>query len=528
MNEISELDLKILDTVPARVAVMRKSGHLVATNRSWNKFANHSGAEDQNGFVGANYLSVLESSAAAGCADAMALLPLFRDLIDGVREAVDYDYLCGTPEGDRWFRMRIEPAGSGFDDLLVVLHSDITETVVLSQQLALRTEQAEAASRAKSRFLAAASHDLRQPSQALQFLISVLERRGQGDADIVAKIKQSAVSLTAMLNAVLDISRLESGFVHGPLQHLRLDLWLEPIVEEFRPLFQAKSLKLKFFAPPYEILTVPDLLDRIVRNFLSNALRYTNAGGVLVGLRARDLEIRIDVIDTGIGIDPLHWNDIFDEFHQLNDPAIAAPPARTQDQSAGVGLGLAIVKRAADLLGARLEVESKLGKGSRFSVFLPSASGMDGNVDWDETGLSSGMDIALLKGKKVFVIEDEPSVRDALSLLLQSHEMDVMVFGDMESVVEAAHQLTRPQADDNPLSLPDVILCDYRLSPTITGLEILRGLKAIFGKSIPALVITGEGSGAKLVELAASGYAHLRKPVSPEELTKQLLKLLEN
>ncbi len=264
---------------------------------------------------------------------------------------------CELEVGGRWLQIRHHRMEEG---CLVGIYSDVTE-------LRAATEQAEQANRAKSRFLAAASHDIRQPLQAMGLFVAALGQSGltAPARDLVAKLEASLESLESLLSSLLDISRLEAGVVEPQTGPVPLGPMLHRLAEEFAPLAHDKGVRLRAVPTAAVAHSDPVLLERILRNLLANAVRYTPAGGILLGCRRRGGRLRIEVRDTGVGIPPEHRQAIFREFHRL-------PGTR---HGKGFGLGLAIVERTASLLGHEVDVQSREGRGSLFAVGVAPARG---------------------------------------------------------------------------------------------------------------------------------------------------------
>jgi CheY-like chemotaxis protein len=252
------------------------------------------------------------------------------------------------------------------------------------------------------------------------------------------------------------------------------------------------------------VLTDEAMLQRILGNLVSNALRYTHNGGVLVGARRRATSVRIDVYDTGPGIPADALDDIFLEFHQLGNPE--------RDRRKGLGLGLAIVKRLADLLGHGIEVRSRLRRGSRFSVTVPLCSAPQPRAAAAAYG-GVGAD---LHGRRVLVLDDDPAVLDAMQALLENWGCDVITSTtpeEAEALAPAAERL-------------DMLIVDYRLSRDASGIDAIDRLQALRGARIPALVITGDTAPDRLREAEESGYPLLHKPVKPPQLRDVMRRLM--
>jgi two-component system, sensor histidine kinase len=382
------------------------------------------------------------------------------------------------------------------------------ENLALRREAEEKTAQLEQANVAKSRFLAAASHDLRQPVHALGLLFATLSERVR-DPDTVPLIEQidSAVdAVDAMLNSMLDISKLDAGVVQPKIGPVPIDALLQWLNVEYQPIAKLTGNALRVRRTDAVGVSDATMLPRILGNLISNALRYTLNGRVLVGARRRGASIRIDVYDTGPGIPAASLEDIFIEFHQLGNPE--------RDRRRGLGLGLAIVRRLTTLLGHRIEVKSVVGRGSRFSVTLPSSTeAQRAEPESADLGAHGGE----LRGRRVLVLDDEVSVLDAMRLLLESWGCEVTTTASPEEAEAHLASAALP---------PELLIVDYRLRRHASGIETIRRLRELAGKPIPALVVTGDTAPDRLREAETSGYPLLHKPVLPERLRATMEQLV--
>jgi two-component system, sensor histidine kinase len=367
--------------------------------------------------------------------------------------------------------------------------------------------QANEANRQKSRFLAAASHDLRQPMHALGLFTSAIRPHIVGSEGhlIVDKIEASVGSTEIMFNALLDVSRLDAGILLPDKKILAVGDLLARLVGEYTTRAQAKNLRLRFRSTPALVLSDPTLLERVIRNYLSNAIRYTQRGGVLVGTRLRGQQLRIEIWDTGDGIPQAKLNEIFQEFYQLGNPE--------RDKAKGLGLGLAIVKRIGELLSHPIEVKSQLGRGSQFSVSVPLATG---NAQTPAPANEIQYDDSVLIGATILVIDDDKNVLEAAHILLKQWGCYALT---AESQTQALDKL---QQQD---SAPDVILSDYRLRDGETGIAAIQAIQREWGP-IPAALITGDTAPDRLKEATESRYELLHKPLNPTTLKTVLCRML--
>ena len=369
--------------------------------------------------------------------------------------------------------------------------------------------QAEAANVSKSRFLAAASHDLRQPVHALGLFVSAA-KQSTTEAErrlINERIEEAVGSLAALFDSLLDVSRLDAGLLQPQIRDVALVPILQKLATEYAPEADEKKLQFRMHCADLAIRTDPLLFERIIRNFVTNALRYTNSGGILVACRKRGAFARVEVWDTGIGIAPEKQVQVFEEFYQIGNPE--------RDRRNGVGLGLAIVKRVAALLQHSIHVASRVGQGSRFSIDVPI-----GAVSGAESGQSAWLaldDETVLFGAVILVIDDEADILTALELLLKQWGCSVIA---AESAAQASEKLHVEEL------VPDLILADYRLRNNETGIDAVRTLRLTFGQGIPALLVTGDTAAERLRDAAVSGLEVLHKPLNAEQLRQTLIRIL--
>lgn len=385
---------------------------------------------------------------------------------------------------------------------------DITDRMRAEEELRAAKDEAERANMAKSKFLAAASHDLRQPVQALVFFASALESKiGRSPAaTVLSDMRGSLEALNVLLDALLDVSRLDAGIVTPQLTNFSLSVLMDRLVAEFTPPAADKKVVLKAVLTSAIVRTDPMLLGRVLQNFLTNAIRYTHRGRILLGCRRHGTAVRIEVWDTGIGIPTERLNDIFQEFYQVGNIE--------RDRRQGLGLGLAIVNRLSRLLDCRVQVRSVEGYGSVFSIDVPV-------VGYSSARNVSFLDTALRRDEAkglVLVIDDEVSVLKGLQMVLESWGYEVVT---ATAEVEAMQLLA-----DLP-RLPDIIIADYRLREGHTGAEAILHIRSQFNCSIPALLITGDTAPERLREAEAHGLNLLHKPVQPGKLRSVLAEQMQ-
>lgn len=373
-------------------------------------------------------------------------------------------------------------------------------------------EQADRANQAKSRFLATASHDLRQPLQTLAFLNGMLSRtlRDSDAASALVQQDQAIETMSRLLNALLDISKLESGAIEPALGDFSVSRLVEVLRRDFADAAAAKGLRFEADPSSAQVHSDPALVEQILRNPLSNSIKYTASGRVLLRCtETPDNQVNIEVIDTGIGIAAEHLTHIFDEFFQVDTLA--------DSKRRGYGLGLSIVKRIVDLLGVHLEVRSQLGVGSNFSLILPGAHTHTSNTAGEVRPNAMPAERTELRSHapRLLLVEDDPGVRDATQMLLRAEGYQVTAVGSRREALAAA--------DDGI----DLLVSDYHLRDGETGLEVIEALRQALARTVRAVLITGDTS-SRIRELPREPYLRIaNKPVHPDVLL-QLIRELTN
>jgi signal transduction histidine kinase len=379
----------------------------------------------------------------------------------------------------------------------------------LNQALEEAKQQADEANLSKTRFLAAASHDLLQPLNAARLFLSALGDTEQSDEQrrLLSHVDTAFESVERLLGALLDISKLDAGVMKPAIKDVDLGELLGSAATEFAPVADSKGLRLRHVPVRCTVRTDGHLLVRIVRNFLSNAVRYTRNGAVLLGCRRDGDHVRIEVHDTGAGMPPDKLEEIFEEFCRLVGAA--------EDYERGFGLGLAIVRRIARMLDHPLDVRSTEGRGSCFAVSVPV-------VRWaaPETarrrGGEDGVTNALV-GKVVVVIENEPAILDAMATVLERWGCEV-VTGTSGARAEA-------ELAGSGL-VPDVVVADYHLDEDATGLDTIETVRRDLGHRIPGIVVTADRTAEVRKQIDGAGCSVLSKPVRPGRLRSLLSHLL--
>jgi signal transduction histidine kinase/CheY-like chemotaxis protein len=375
-----------------------------------------------------------------------------------------------------------------------------------TQQLALRSEEAERANAAKTRFLASASHDLRQPMHAIGLLVGLLRERLQAPElrGLADKTHQAVQAMEALFGSLLDVSKLDAGAVKPQPQTFDLQELLERIHQTYAPLAAAKGISVKVRGHPAFVNTDVALLERLLGNLVSNAIRYTARGGVLVTSRRRGSDVLVQVFDTGLGIAADQHDLVFEEFVRLD-------PTRTGEQ--GLGLGLAIVKRTAALLGLRIGLHSVPGRGSVFEVQLPQVQSpaLVGPVVQLPPDVQGA-----LTGAFVLVVDDDSRNREATSALLQHWGCLVLAAADATSALHELQQHLRP---------PDAVVTDFRLGDGANGIELIAQLRALTDASLPALLVTAE---TQLPQAVGAKTQVLQKPVGAAKLLAALARSISD
>ncbi len=387
------------------------------------------------------------------------------------------------------------------------LRQEISERREAEAALHLAKAEAEQANLSKTKFLAAASHDLKQPLNAAKLFVGVLAEEVEGERvrGLVDNVEDALEAFDDLLNALLDISKLDAGVWVAEPAGVPVGPLLARLAREYTPQAAAAGLSVRVVPTSFIAHTDRCLLERVVRNFVSNAIRYTERGRILIGCRRCADAIRIEVWDTGIGIPGDKLAHIFEEFRQLgNNP-------RRGDK--GVGLGLAIVDRIARLLGVRITVRSRLGHGSCFGVTLPLGSFPEAAA---ESPIAPPMLNAGLAGRFVAVVDNDAQVVQAMATLLGTWGCRLVASASAEGILDALEEAAQR---------PDLIIADYFLDDGRYGTEVIAMLRAQFGP-VPTLIMSSDRSLALKAEAQALGCGFLAKPASPAKLRAMLSFLL--
>ncbi len=385
---------------------------------------------------------------------------------------------------------------------------DITERKRAEMELLAARDEAERANAAKSRFLAAASHDLRQPLQALELFVGVLDDRLEDpkSREIIANIGQSIGAMGELLHALLDISKLEAGAVEPEVVEFPVGRILENSARMSSPLAAEKNIRISTVQSRAVVRSDPALLEHIVQNFLSNAVQHSDTERILLGCRRRGGSLRIEIRDTGKGIPESEQKNIFEEFYQLENPA--------RSRSKGVGLGLAIADRTARLLDHPIALSSAPGIGSVFSVEVPLVQGA---APPKREHRPSGSAKAMPGNAFVVVIEDDANILLGLKLILEFLGCEVLAVSSAEQAVAGLAEFHRS---------PGAILADYRLGGGLLGTDAIRLVQQAAGTLIPGIILTGDTSPDRIREARSSGFRLLHKPASHHQLRAVLAEVL--
>jgi len=370
----------------------------------------------------------------------------------------------------------------------------------LVQQLQAQVEVAARANQEKTRFLASAAHDLRQPLHALGMFCAALDQRlpSTPEKPLVRNMMDAIEALENSFGAMLDISRLDAGIVRKAPQSFPIRDLFRRLYQQFGGDAEARDLSLRFRAARRLVLSDPQLLERVLANLVQNALRYTHRGGILVAARRHPQGTALEVWDTGVGIPRDKIDMIFQEFYQVDNPE--------RDRNRGLGMGLAIVQRLCQLLEHPLQVRSAPGHGSVFRVIVPPGDVGTFEVPALEADTLPPRPVARLT---ILLIDDERAIREATRELLRPMQVDVITAASVGEAVALAKESNAPI---------DLILSDWRLPGQENGADAVRAVRAVCGETTPAVLITGDTSPDVLKLAHESGFVILHKPLQPREL----------
>ena len=410
-----------------------------------------------------------------------------------------------------WFVRRIFPyrAHDNRVEGVVITFADITDSKTGGMALEAAKLDAERANLSKSRFLAAASHDLRQPLQSLMLLQGLLAQTVDGERpqELIARLKHTLDAMSGMLNTLLDINQIEAGVVEARPEIFPISRTLDRMRDEFASMAVAQGLSLRVLPCSAIVESDPLLLEQMIRNLIGNALKYTKSGKILFGCRRRGDLLRVEVWDTGIGIAPGDLHAVFDEFHQVGNGA--------RQRSQGLGLGLAIVQRIGALLGHEVDVRSVLGKGSMFAIAVRRAAALPAAIA-KPVSLPRGRDAGVHRSAEIVIVDDDPDVLGLLEHCLMANGHSVTTAADGAAALAlftagAVH--------------PEILLTDYNLPNGMTGIQLLAAVREKLHHRLPAIILTGDITREALAIIAMEDCIRLSKPVAPDELIAAIERL---
>jgi two-component system CheB/CheR fusion protein len=491
------------NTAPANIAVLDRNGHICAVNDAWRRFASENNCRDENACIGDDYVAICRAAAGRDSEGAPEVAEALEKLLQGEISVFTIEYPCHAPWEERWFEMiAVRDPTSKLGEVLV-MHHPITGRKQAEHALIEAKRAAEEAAAAKTRFLAAASHDLRQPVQAAMLFHHMLPV-GMDDGrknSVHGKLGHALEALQGMLDTLLDISKIDAGIIKPQVGRVPLAGLIERLVEEFTPLAEDRALALRAVPCSVDVTSDPHLLELILRNLLSNAIRFTEHGAILLGCRRHGNHVSIQVHDTGVGIPDQQLSLIFEEFYQVDNVG--------RDRRKGLGLGLAIVNRLACLLDHPISVRSAVGRGTAFEVSVPLAEAAAAAA----APCSASEGIAGENGSLIALIDDDPDVLDSLQMFVEQLGYGVVAAATAGQAVEELRR--RHHA-------PDAIVADYRLEGGQTGSDAIRTLREAFGSGIPGILLTGDAAifGNRIRQDDA--FRFLAKPIRPDELERIL------
>jgi two-component system CheB/CheR fusion protein len=494
---------RIIDTIRQALVVLDQKLRVISVNRAFYRAFNVIPEET----IGQHLADVGDHRL-----DVPALRGLL-DLLQAEDAAIeDYEIEIELPAlGRRMLLLsaeKIRGESEGTCEIVMAI-DDVTERKRAETMLKSAKWHAERANLSKSRFLAAASHDLRQPLQTLSLVRGILAKKIKDKKDeealmLVARLNETANALLGMLDTLLDINQLEAGGVRPERVDFPINDLLEGLRIEFAYHAQAQGLIWHVVPCRLSIRSDPRLLEPMIRNLLSNAVKHTERGKILLGCRRRGDKLRIQVWDTGIGIPRDQLRAIFEEFHQLDNPV--------REHNRGFGLGLSIVQRLANLLGHSIDVQSRTGRGSVFAVEVPLGGEQPSLPGRRRSSgvQSSGCHASIL------VVEADPSVREMLNLLFTSEKYRTAAVADGKQAVALARGTIKP----------DIVVADYSLPNGMTGLQVITRVREALGSELPAVILTGDISTGAMREITQRGCVQRYKPVRAEELIHLIQSLL--
>jgi PAS domain S-box-containing protein len=496
----AELIRSALESAPDAMLIVAPEGAILFANRQVNALFGYSGAEAE----GLTVEDLMPQSYGARHRERRGQF-LSEHRVRPMGTGLEL--LARRKDGTEFpVEISLSPIQDGERQLVAAAIRDITEHKRIQCELLAARQAAERANQTKSRFLATASHDLRQPLQSLALLNGALRRMvGETHAQEALHYQEMAIgAMSRLLNALLDVSKLESGAVQPQPSDMDIGPLFAELEQEFAGVAATKRLTLEVIHGGECVHCDPALLGQIVRNLLSNALKYTHTGGVRLTSARGAQEVLIEVSDTGIGIEAAQLPRIYDEFYQIE-------PVGTVRRE-GYGLGLSIVRRLVELLGLRLEARSEPGKGSVFTLRLPPGARC---AELPEEASAEAAPARPRESPCVLLVEDDAAVRDATGLLLRLEGYEVRPAGSLAEALECIGGGARI----------DLIITDYHLGGAQTGTDVIARARARLGEGLPAVLITGDTSSA-IRRLESSRLRLASKPIRADELLRLLKALL--
>jgi two-component system, sensor histidine kinase len=499
-----ELTRSILDSAPDAMVVIDPTGTIILANQQVTELFGY----DKTDLVGrgveillprrfhARHMMHRQQYAASGRRRPMGTgLDLFASRNDGSEFPVE---ICLSPITD------------GVNALVVAAIRDVSDRQRVQIQLREARAAAESANLAKGRFLATASHDLRQPLQTLALLTGGLRRVITDDdqSDALVQAEQAIGAMGRLLNALLDISKLESGVIKTEIMDFTVTALFEELRAEFAGVAASKGLDLIIESSDIAVRSDPSLLGQVLRNLVSNAIKYTRAGWVKIRASSQQAFVRIEVCDTGIGIPADQLAHIYEEFFQ-----VGGTPNTVRD---GYGLGLSIVQRIVRLLDLKLEVMSEIGRGSTFSLTVPTShvSVLHEAAPLADLGASAGVSA---RRPHVLVVEDDQAVRHATRMLLKIAGYRVIEASCLSQAIA--------EAREHPAL--DLLITDYHLGSTETGMDVIAAVRAEVSPDLKALLISGDTSSAVKEHAHDANTRIASKPINADEFLR-LLEVLQS
>ena len=385
-----------------------------------------------------------------------------------------------------------------------------------NQALNAAKEAAEQANISKTRFLAAASHDILQPLNAASLSISTLaDLQTTKEGKVLAKqVENALMTMDELLKTLLDISKLDSGVMKPDIRDVLLDDLFSNLRADFEPAATERGLRIRFRRSNQVVTTDRMMLRRILQNIVSNAVNYTPSGGILISARKRGTRVRIDIVDTGIGISEDSLQHVFEEFYRGSQPK-----SLQQNIYGGLGLGLSIVQRMSAALGHELSVKSVPGKGTSFTLYLPVSNAGTATREDAVSPPEHRFQVNTILGARILLLENDPAVIEAMDSLLARWQCSTRIASQHDEVEELlGHGTWRP----------DIVLADQHLNNGDLGTEIVSTLRHDLGQDLPVIIITADPNDELKQEASALNAELMRKPVKPAELRALISNLLSH